>query len=185
MTRRWRYAPALIAWALLVSLFGGCASLGLESPDSLMKEGQQLYADKKYDEAIAKFERVIQLDRTQWLAYLYLARCYIAKGTWTKALTNARLAYEAAPGGEDVLPTLTKALWGGGIEAFNNGQFREAISALTEYLRLQPADASGYMTLGRAYLQSGDRSEALRVLLKALELNPSMPEVQELLRSLR
>jgi len=41
------------------------------------------------------------------------------------------------------------------------------------------------MTLGRAYLQSGDRSEALRVLLKALELNPSMPEVQELLRSLR
>src|SRR5439155_27157619 len=104
MTHGSRHAQALLAWALLVSLFGGCASLGLESPDSLMKEGQQLYADKKYDEAIAKFERVIQLDRTQWLAYLYLARCYIAKGTWTKALTNARLAYEAAPGGEDVLP---------------------------------------------------------------------------------
>jgi len=185
MTQGSRHAQALLVWALLLSLMSGCASLGSESPDSLMKEGQQLYADKKYDEAIAKFERVIQLDKTQWLAYLYLARCYMAKGSWTKALSNARLAYQAAPGGEDVLPTFTKALWGGGVEAFNNGQFRDAISALTEYLRLQPADASGYMVLGRAYLQSGDRSEALRALLKALELNPSMPEVQELLRGLR
>ncbi len=180
-----RRAPAFIAVALMVSLVGGCASLGLESPDSLMKEGQQLYADKKYDEAIAKFERVIQLDKTQWLAYLYLARCYIAKGTWTKALTNARLAYQAAPGGDDVLPTLTRALWGGGIDAFNNGQFREAISALTEYLRLQPADASGYMALGKAYLQTGERSEALNAFLKAFQIDPRTPEVQELLRSLR
>jgi Flp pilus assembly protein TadD len=180
-----RHARALLVWALLFSLVGGCASLGFESADSLMKEGQQLYADKKYDEAIAKFERVIQLDKTQWLAYLYLARCYIAKGTWTKALTNARLAYQAAPGGNDVLPTFTRALWGGGIEAFNNGQFREAISALNEYLHLQPADASGYMALGRAYLQTGERSDALNAFLKAFQIDPSTPELQELLRSLR
>jgi Flp pilus assembly protein TadD len=185
MTRSRRCAPALLAWALMSLLVSGCASLGLESPDSLMKEGQQLYADKKYDEAIAKFERVIQLDKTQWLAYLYLARCYIAKGTWTKALSNARLAYEAAPASDDVLPTFTRALWGGGIEAFNNGQFREAISALTEYLRLQPADASGYMALGRAYMQTGERSEALNAFLKAFQIDPRTPEVQELLRSLR
>ena len=44
---------------------------------------------------------------------------------------------------------------------------------------------SGYLALGKAYLQSGDRSDALGALLKALELNPSMSEVQELLRSLR
>jgi len=52
------------------------------------------------------------------------------------------------------------------------------------------------MTRGRRYAparvtwalvvsQSGDRSDALGALLKALELNPSMSEVQELLRSLR
>jgi hypothetical protein len=35
MTRRPRYAPALVAWALVVSLAGGCASLGFETPDSL------------------------------------------------------------------------------------------------------------------------------------------------------
>ncbi len=180
-----RHAPALIAWALVVSLVGGCAWPGFESPDSLMKEGQQLYLDKKYDEAIMKFERVIELDSTRWLAYVYIARCYMAKGSWSKAISSARLAYQAAPGGEDVVPTLARALWAGGTEALNNGQFREAISALTEYLRLQPADAPAYMALGRAYMQSGDRADALTAFLKAFQINPSMPEVQELLRSLR
>ena len=185
MRRRRTHAVAIVTWALVVSLLGGCAWLGVETPDSLMKEGQQLYLDRKYDEAIVKFERVIELDSTRWLAYVYLARCYLAKGSWTKAIDNATLAYKAAPGGEDVVPTLTQALWGGGSEALKNGKFGEAISALTEYLRLRPADALGYMALGRAYMQSGDRSDALSAFLKALQINPSMPEVQELLRALR
>jgi len=71
----------------------------------------------------------------------------MAKGSWTKAMSNARLAYQSAPAGEDVVPTLTQALWGGGMEALKSGQFREAISAFTEYLRLRPSDASGYLDL--------------------------------------
>jgi tetratricopeptide (TPR) repeat protein len=185
MRRVSRTAPAVVAGALLIVIVSGCAMLGFETPDSLMKDGQQLYLDKKYDEAITKFERVIELDRTRWLAYVYIARCYMAKGTWSKAISNARLAYQASPGGQDVVPTLAQALWGGGIEALDNGQFREAISALTEYLRLQPADASGYVALDKAYLQTGDRSDALNALFKALQLNPSMSGVEELLRGLR
>ncbi len=34
-------------------------------------------------------------------------------------------------------------------------------------------------------MQSGDRADALTAFLKAFQINPSMPEVQELLRSLR
>jgi tetratricopeptide (TPR) repeat protein len=186
MTRGRRAAPAVvIAGALLVALASGCAMLGFETPDSLMKEGQQLYLDRKYDEAIMKFERVIELDNTRWLAYVYIARCYMAKGGWSKAVSNARLAYQVSPGGQDVVPTLIQALWGGGIEALNNGQLSEAISELTEYLRLQPADASAYVALGRAYLQSGDRSDALNALFNALRLNPRMSEVEELVRGLR
>jgi hypothetical protein len=30
----------------------------------------------------------------------------MAKGSWSKAMSNARLAYQAAPAGEDVVPTL-------------------------------------------------------------------------------
>ncbi|MDO8478916.1 MAG: hypothetical protein Q7W02_22505 [Candidatus Rokubacteria bacterium] len=95
-----------MAWLVKASLLGGCAWLGFETADSVMKEGQQLYLDKKYDEAIVKFERVFELDSTRRLAYVYIARCYMAKDSWSKAMSNARLAYQAAPAGEDVVPTL-------------------------------------------------------------------------------
>jgi tetratricopeptide (TPR) repeat protein len=178
-------AVALVTWALVVSLLGGCAWLGFETADSVMKEGQRLYLDKKYDEAIMKFERVIELDSTRWLAYVYIARCYLAKGNWSKAVSNARLAYQAAPGGEDVVPTLTQSLWGGGMEALKGGQFREAVSAFTEYLQLRPADASAYLELGRALMQSGDVSRAVTAFGRALQLNPGQPEAAELMRGLR
>jgi tetratricopeptide (TPR) repeat protein len=175
----------VVAWLVIASLLGGCAWLGFETADSVMKEGQQLYLDKKYDEAIAKFERVLELDSTRWLAYVYIARCYMAKGSWSKAMSNARVAYQAAPAGEDVVPTLVQALWGGGMEALKSGQSREAISAFTEYLRLRPSDASAYLELGRAHMQQGNISAAAATFSKALQLNPSQREATDLLRNLR
>jgi hypothetical protein len=46
VTRTGQAAPAAVALALLLALVSGCAMLGL---DSLIKEGQQLYLDKKYE----------------------------------------------------------------------------------------------------------------------------------------
>ena len=185
MAVRRSHGVAVVACLVIASLLGGCAALGFETADSVMKEGQQLFADKKYNEAIVKFERVLELDSTRWLAYVYLARCYMAKGSWSKAMSNARLAYQAAPAGEDVVPTLTQALWGGGMDALKSGQFREAISAFTEYLRLRPSDASGYLELGRGFMQQGNISEAVASFGKALQLNPNQPEAADLIRRLR
>ena len=185
MAGRRSHGVAVVAGLVIASLLGGCAWLGFETADSVMKEGQQLFLDKKYDEAIVKFERVLELDSTRWMAYVYLARCYMAKGSWSKAMSNARFAYQAAPAGEDVVPTLTQALWGGGLDALKSGQFREAISAFTEYLRLRPADASAYLELGRAFMQQGNISEAVAAFGKALQLNPNQREASDLLRRLR
>jgi cytochrome c-type biogenesis protein CcmH/NrfG len=41
------------------------------------------------------------------------------------------------------------------------------------------------VALGKAYLQTGDRSDALNALFKALQLNPSLSGTDELLRGLR
>jgi len=185
MIGRRSHGVAAVAWLVIASLLGGCAWLGFETADPAMKEGQHLYLEKKYGEAIAKFDRVIELDSTRWLAYVYIARCCMAKGSWTKAMSNARLAYQAAPAGEDVVPTLAQAVWGGGMETLKSGQFREGISASTEYLRLLPSDASAYLELGRALMQSGNVPGAVAAFGKALQLNPSQPEAADLLRGLR
>ena len=64
-------------------------------------------------------------------------------------------------------------------------QYRDAISAFTEYLRLRPSDASGYLELGRAFMQQGNIADAVAAFGKSLQLNPNQPEATELIRGLR
>ena len=94
MTRGRRYAPALVTWALVVSIVGGCASLGFESPDSLMKEGQQLYADKKYDEAIQDARLAIERKPDCPGVCNVVARAYFAADRWQESAALVERAIE-------------------------------------------------------------------------------------------
>src|SRR5690242_21736754 len=90
-------ATALVA-LLLVVTFAGCATLGMmESIDSLLAQGKELFQSGKYAEALAKFQAVISRDPKQWEAYLYTARTYIAQKSWGPAIDNARKALGLAP----------------------------------------------------------------------------------------
>jgi tetratricopeptide (TPR) repeat protein len=158
------------AWLLIASLLGGCAWLGFsETPDSLLKDGQQLYLAKKYDEAIMKLERVVELDNTRWPAYLYLARCYMAKGSWTVAISDARLAYQTDPDAEDVEQTLSTALLEGGASALHTDRFTLALTDFTEYARLHPSDPRGYLGIGQADIGAGHYTGALEAFTRGIQ----------------
>lgn len=175
----------VVAWLLIAALAGGCAWVGLvETPDSLMKDGQKLYLDQKYDEAIMKFERVVELDSTRWLAYVYLARCYMAKGRFTLAVTDARMAYQAQPGGEDVQQTFAEALQSGGAAALRAGEFTKAIADFTDYIALHPHDAHGYLGIGQAYLGENRYADALAAFTRAFERDRSGAVREPLLKAL-
>jgi len=155
-----------VAGALLLT---GCATLGvLETIDSLMRQGRELYAAGRYDEAIGKFQEVLKRDAKYWSAYLELARTHIARRSWADAITNGRKAFELAPSGENVVTVFGEALVGGGLDALGRRQFSEATGHLTEYVRLRPTDAQGYLHLGRAYLESGAYAPALQAVLDGL-----------------
>jgi tetratricopeptide (TPR) repeat protein len=111
---------------------------------------------------------VIELDHTRWLAYVYIARCYIGKLNWFAAITNGRKAFQMAPGGEEVVPTFAEALFGGGVDALRNARFGDAIGHFVEYIRLKPADPHGYLNVGRAYLGAGNYADALQSFLRGL-----------------
>ena len=162
----------LLSWASCVFILiavAGCAGITMfDTVDSLMKEGRDLYAAKQYDQAIAKFEQVITKDNTYWLAYVYIARSYIAKSDWLSAITNARKAYQLAPSGDSVLPTFAEALFGGGMEDLRQAHYSEAIGHFVEYIRVKPTDPSGYLNVGKAYLGTGSYADALSAFLKGL-----------------
>ncbi len=179
--KRW----AVIVCLVVGSMIAGCAGLALfETPDSLMQQGRELYLAGRYDEAIAKFERVIELDSSRWLAYVYIARCYIAKLAWGSAIVNARKAYQMAPAGEEVVPVFAEALFGGGVAALREAKFSEAIGHLVEYIRLKPTDPQGYLNVGKAYLGTGALGDALAAFVRGLAQGGDPTVRQELIRGL-
>jgi tetratricopeptide (TPR) repeat protein len=173
---------ALLLVAVLV--LGGCAQLVADSIESLLKQGIELFLARRYDEAIAKFLEVVRRDPRSWNAYLYMARSFIAKGSWGDALANARKALEFAPSSGDVVPALAEALLGAGTSALGRGQFSEAVGHFAEYVKLRPSDAQGYLQLGRAFLGTGAYVDALRTIVQGIAQGPDAGTRAQLIRGL-
>ena len=90
MTGRRSHGVAVVACLVIASLLGGCAWLGFETADSVMKEGQQLFLDKKYDEAEKAFAAMIDAHkgtRAAFEAELQAGDVWMDAGNYDKAGT--------------------------------------------------------------------------------------------------
>ena len=179
-------------WAALLLLcsvmLGGCAGVTAgpslqEQIEALMKEGQQLYANKKYDESVAKFGEVVAKDANYWLAYVGMARSFVAKGSWPDAIGNAKKAFDLAPKGQDVIAVLGQALFGGGADALKNGRLQESVSRFVEFLKLEPGNTGAWLSVGKAYLGQAQFQEAFKAFAQGLA-NGGGADRAELVRGL-
>jgi tetratricopeptide (TPR) repeat protein len=159
-----------LAWfTALAILLASCATAGLvESVESLLRQGKELFEAKRYDEALAKFQEVIRREPTSWVAWLYAARVHVAKVQWAPAIDSGRKALELATDKGEATGLLAEALWGGGLESLQRGQYREAVDRFGGYLQLRTGDARGYLNLGRSHLGAGGFREALDALVRGL-----------------
>lgn len=147
----------------------GCAAIpGMGDSTTLLQEGEQLLKEKRYDEAIAKFKAAIAQDALNWRAWLGLARCYIAKLSWGDAIASGRRAFELSPQGPEVVQTFLQALFGGGLQALNGGNFPDSIRHFGEYLKLNGGNAGAWVNVGKAYLGNKQYGDALKSLVQAL-----------------
>jgi tetratricopeptide (TPR) repeat protein len=185
MTAAWTLLRARLTLLLLAStLLAACAGLTLQSEiDGLMREGQQLYAEKKYEQATDKFLTVIGKDPTYWQAYLWAARSFIAQGNWKDAIANGRKAFELAPKDREVLPIFAEALFGGGADALKSGRFAESVNLFVEYLKLEPGNSKAWLNVGKAYLGQKDFRQALGAFVQGLA-NGGGAEREALIREL-
>lgn len=179
LRRKW-VALLLVVYVLLA----GCAGLTLQDQIAgLMKEGQQLYSEKKYEQALGKFGQVIEKDPAYWQAYLWAARSFIAMGNWTDAIASGRKAFELAPKGQDVMPVFAEALFGGGSDALKNGRFAESVRHFVEFLKIDPGNARAWLNVGKAYLEQKQFREGLGALMQGLATGSSA-ERADLVRQL-
>jgi tetratricopeptide (TPR) repeat protein len=177
-----RRSLAVLIVAVLV--VAGCAQLMGASIEALIKEGVDLLAAQKYDEAIAKFLEVVRRDPNSWEAYLYLTRAYVGKGAWGDAIASGRKALELAPSKTDAVSALAQAFFGAGTDALARRQFSEAAGHFGEFVKLRPTDWQGYLQLARAWLGTGAYADALGALVQGLGQTADGAARQQLARTL-
>ena len=67
--------------------------------------------------------------------------------------------------------------------AFSSGRYREAIDLLREFLKYDRQDLQAYVSLAKAYWESGDRGKALEAFKEVLRLDPRHEEaLRQLMR---
>jgi len=149
----------------------------------LLLWGGVLFRQGRYDEAIVKFQQVLEIVPNFSEAHALWGRALIAKGDLDGGFDQMRRAVESAP--ED--PTQRRsAVWPSvyamlGDELAQQGKDEEAREVYVNGLRLLPYDPHLKAGLGELYLRHRQYDPAVALLRDALGAHPDKERTRDLL----
>jgi tetratricopeptide (TPR) repeat protein len=179
-----------------------------DSTDANLVLGRAYYRLKRYPEAITSLKKSISLDPKYATSYYYLGTVYYDQGKSELAVSAFKQALALKPTGAGLLSMIAMGLevtqqYDDALETFRDvvrlstdpdlkalayhdmgwiynktKQYREALTALREAVRLNPNDASGYDELGTAYQNVHQMTNALESFQKSVLLKPDNAAVQ-------
>ncbi|MEN3328661.1 MAG: hypothetical protein V7638_3468 [Acidobacteriota bacterium] len=130
---------------------------------SLFARAQKAVDEKKYDEAMNLFSRLVAADAKDFQAWTELGTVELIRNHIEEAETAYRHAIQERP-------TFTLALLNLGRVLSAQKKFEEAIGPLAEAVKSSPASADANFLLGEAYLQIKKGSKAVPYLNEAARL---------------
>lgn len=127
-----------------------------------------LYLDQgKLDEAIAEYQKALQVAPNELHAHMNLGAAYQGKQMWDQAIAE----YEKSIG---LSPDLAAAHNNLGLAYWKKGRHQEAIVQLKRTISLAPGKADGHANLGTVYVSAGMLKEAIAEYEKALKIAPGL-----------
>jgi tetratricopeptide (TPR) repeat protein len=162
--RAWVYENEETLWTDTLAKNPGCwvgyNNLGL----ALVQEG-------RLDEAIAPYQKALEIEPDYAGAHNNLGGVFLQKGLMDEAMAQFQKALE-------INPNYVKARNNLGIALARKGRVDEAIRQYQEALKIDPNDADTQVSLGAALAQKGQLDEAMAHYQKALEINPGFAEAR-------
>ena len=130
-----------------------------------------IYQDRRqYAEALARFDKAIEIDRSEAWPYYQSGRVLGAMGRWEEALAR----FQAAAALDDKL-SLSDVWRETGVAHFSLGQYDKAHEALAKFVERRPYDAEGLVWYGRVLAKLGKTAEAKDACRQAIEAVETMP----------
>ena len=136
-----------------------------EWTDDYIGDYDETIALANFNEAIASFEKVIQLDSTYAQAYYEMATTYYNKKEYQKALVSIDKFIELGPSNSTTY--LRRGLCLNKLE-----RLVEAIGAYEIAIQLDPDNADAYVAIGDTFYALERLEEALQNYKKFVQLNP-------------
>ena len=158
---------------------------------------------RAYDEGIAHVKRAHELSPTKQTIMFELASAYLSTSAYVEALPILKRAYELEPRFTEAKilyavgalyakdTTLAEGLLSGISEEalanddrllsayINLGDITKVISMWRSRIAQNPKDGQARLSLAAAYLQVGRRSDAIKEIQAAIELNPAIKQQGE------
>lgn len=133
----------------------------------LIDRGAELIGEKKFNEALLKFENAIRINPNMPMAYNNIASIKARQARYVEAIGYYQKAVELEP-------EFIQAMIGLGSALDKTGRREEAIEVFSRIIKIDPALPEVYVSLGNTLLMQGKAQEAIVNYLKALELEPGL-----------
>jgi len=127
--------------------------------------GQVLMAEKKYADAIASFERAVELDPTDFHALYYAGMGKMQQHAWSEAADCLRRSI-------GLNGSYAEAHFGLGMALRQQGKTEEAVAAFRAGLKIKPEDGAAWINLADCLYAQGELQEAIESYRHALKLRP-------------
>ena len=156
--------------------------LSKTSASSYYKEGVNLYTkEKKYADALAAFQKALEIDDKLPLVWNARGLCYREMGDYTSALKSSSRAVELAPDNPELLFNLGETLKKIGKENMSNKYLNSAIQTFKMVTNQMPNNADAWNQIGICYKEMGhieeskfyfDRARDIHLWRKHTPINP-------------
>ncbi len=149
---------------------------------ALFGGGAQALSGGNFSGSIKHFVEYLKLNSGNGAAWLNVGKAYLGNKQYGDALQSlVKSLGVAGADRNDVIGTLLS----GGSQAFKERDYTSAINMLRETVKQDPRNLQGYLTLGRSYLESGQRGGALEAFAEVLKINPLNGEALQQMFKLR
>jgi len=148
-----------------------------EKSIELLEQGNQLYKDGQYDEAIAAYQKFQEANPGLYQIQISIADCYREKGEFDKAIAlyNEVIGQSASDAamGRDMA---AKALAGIGNSHLKQGRLEEAQGFFEKSIESSPKDEILAYNVGEIYFSNQALDQAVRYFELAAQIKPTWPD---------